>query len=65
VEVNIFDGSDPKGWITQMEHYFSLHDIIDELDKLCYVVLYLDLNWNGGNGEKIHSNGMFLGNNLL
>jgi hypothetical protein len=30
------------GWVTQMEHYFSLHGITDELAKLCYVVLYLD-----------------------
>jgi hypothetical protein len=42
VEVNKFDGSDPMGWVTQMEHYFSLHGITDELAKLCYVVLYLD-----------------------
>jgi hypothetical protein len=42
VEVNKFDGSNPTGWVTQMEHYFSLHGITDELDKLCYVVLYLD-----------------------
>jgi len=42
VEVNKFDGSDPMGWVTQMEHYFSLHGITDELDKLRYVVLYLD-----------------------
>jgi hypothetical protein len=34
VEVNKFDGSDPTGWVTQMEHYFSLHDITDELAKL-------------------------------
>jgi hypothetical protein len=27
VEVNKFDGSDPMGWVTQMEHYFSLHGI--------------------------------------
>jgi hypothetical protein len=26
-----------------MEHYFSLHGITDELAKLHYVVLYLDL----------------------
>jgi hypothetical protein len=42
VEVNKFDGSDPTGWVTQMEHYFSLHGITDELAKLRYVVLYLD-----------------------
>jgi hypothetical protein len=42
IEVDKFDGSDPTSWVTQMEHYFSLHCITDELDKLCYVVLYLD-----------------------
>jgi hypothetical protein len=43
VEVNKFDGFDLTGWVTQMEHYFSLHGITDELAKLRYVVLYLDL----------------------
>jgi hypothetical protein len=43
VEVNKFDGSDPTGWVTQMEHYFSLHGITDDLAKLRYGVLYLDL----------------------
>jgi hypothetical protein len=43
VEVNKIDGLDPTGWVTQMEHYFSLHIIIDDLAKLRYNVLYLDL----------------------
>jgi hypothetical protein len=64
--VNKFDGSDPMGWVTQMEHYFSLHGITDDLIKLCISVLYLDLNdGNGGNGVKIHTEGIFLGPNLL
>jgi hypothetical protein len=42
VEVNKFDGWDPTGWVTQMEHYFSLHGITDDLAKLCYGMLYLD-----------------------
>jgi hypothetical protein len=42
VDVTKFDGSDPTGWVTQMEHYFSLYDIIDDLDKLWYGVLHLD-----------------------
>jgi hypothetical protein len=43
----------PTSWVTQMEHYLSLHDITDELAKLWYGVLHLDLNvGNGGNGEK-------------
>jgi hypothetical protein len=66
VEVNKFDGLDPMGWVTQMEHYFSLHGITDDLAKLHYGVLYLDLNvGNGGNGVKIHAKGMLLGHSLL
>jgi len=42
VEVNKFDGSNPMGWVTQMEHYFSLHGIIDDLAKLHYDFLNLD-----------------------
>jgi hypothetical protein len=42
IEVNKFDGSNPTGWVTQMEHYFSLHGITNELAKLLYDVLYLD-----------------------
>jgi hypothetical protein len=41
--VKKFDGSDPTGWLTQMEHYFSLHDITYYLSKLHYGVLHLDL----------------------
>jgi hypothetical protein len=40
--VNKFDGLDPTGWVTQMEHYFSLHGITDDLAKIRYGVLYLD-----------------------
>jgi hypothetical protein len=42
VDVTKFDGSDPTGWVTQMEHYFSLYDITDDLAKLPYGVLHLD-----------------------
>jgi hypothetical protein len=42
VDVTKFDGSDPTGWVTQMEHYFSLYGITDELAKLQYGVLCLD-----------------------
>ena len=37
-----FDGSNPLGWVTQMEHYFSLHDIKDDIYNLKIKVLYLD-----------------------
>jgi hypothetical protein len=42
VDVNKFYGLDPTGWVTQMEHYFSLYGIIDELAKIRYGVLHLD-----------------------
>jgi hypothetical protein len=42
VDVTKFDGSDPTGWVTQMEHYFSLYCITDDLAKLQYGVLNLD-----------------------
>jgi hypothetical protein len=42
VDVTKFDGSDPTSWVTQMEHYFSLYEIIDELAKHRYGVLHLD-----------------------
>jgi hypothetical protein len=42
VEVNKFYGSDPMVWVTQIEHYLSLHDITNDLTKLRINVLYLD-----------------------
>ena len=42
VDVTKFDGSNSTGWVTQMEHYFSLYDITDELAKLGCGVLHLD-----------------------
>jgi hypothetical protein len=39
--VTKFDGSDPTSWVTQMEHYFSLYGIKDDLTKLRYGVLHL------------------------
>jgi hypothetical protein len=42
VDVKKFDGLDPMGWVTQIEHYFTLHGITDELAKLCYGVFHLD-----------------------
>jgi hypothetical protein len=42
VDVTKFDGSDPTGWVTQMEHYFSLYNITDDLAKLWYGFLHLD-----------------------
>jgi hypothetical protein len=42
VEMHKFDGLDPTGWVSQMEHYFSLHDIRDDETKLHVGVMYLD-----------------------
>jgi len=42
VVVTKFDGSDSTGWVTQMEHYFSLYNITYDLAKLWYGVLHLD-----------------------
>jgi hypothetical protein len=42
VDVTKFDGSNPTGWVTQMEHYFSLYGITNDLAKLRYGVLHLD-----------------------
>jgi len=42
VDVNKFDGFSPTSWVTQMEHYFSLHGITNDLMKLCVSVFYLD-----------------------
>jgi hypothetical protein len=42
VDVTKFDGSDPTGWVTQMERYFSFYDIKNDLAKLRYGVLHLD-----------------------
>jgi hypothetical protein len=42
VDVTKFDGSNPTGWVTQMEQYFSLYDITNDLAKLQYGVLHLD-----------------------
>jgi hypothetical protein len=41
VDVTKFDGSDSTSWVTQMEHYFSLYNITDDLKKLWYDVLHL------------------------
>jgi hypothetical protein len=42
VDTTKFHGSDPTSWVTQMEHYFSLYGITNDLAKLWYVVLHLD-----------------------
>jgi hypothetical protein len=42
VDMTKFDGSDPTDRVTQMEHYFSLYNITDDLAKLHYGVLHLD-----------------------
>jgi hypothetical protein len=42
VDVTKFDGSDPTGWVTQMEHFFSLYGITNDLAKIWFGVLHVD-----------------------
>jgi hypothetical protein len=42
VDVTKFYGSDPSGWVTQMDHYFSSYGITGEFAKLQYSFIYLD-----------------------
>jgi hypothetical protein len=65
VDVNKFDGSDPTVWVTQMEHYFSLYGITNELDKIWYGVLHIDQErWQWWQWRKMLANGMWLGHNF-
>jgi len=58
VDVTKFDGSDPTWWVTQMEHYFSLYGITDDLAKLWYVVLHLDQeHWQWWQWRKTYHQG--------
>jgi hypothetical protein len=41
-EMHKFYGFDSIGWVSQMEHYFSLHDIRDDETKPYVGVLYMD-----------------------
>jgi hypothetical protein len=43
VDMNTFNGSNPYGWVMQMEHYLSLHGIPNDLMKLIVGVLYMDI----------------------
>ena len=53
-----FDSSDPTGWVTQMEHYFSLYGITGDLAKLWYGVLHLDQEcWQWWQWRKIARQG--------
>jgi hypothetical protein len=42
VDVTKFYGLDPTGWVTQMQHYFSLYGIMDKLSKIQYGVLHIN-----------------------
>jgi hypothetical protein len=42
VEMHKFDGSYPARWVSEMEHYFSLHDIQNDETKIHVGVLVLD-----------------------
>ena len=42
LDMQKFDGTDPEGWISQMEHFFFLHNICTTDDKYQVALLYLD-----------------------
>lgn len=42
IDKNKFDGFDPTNWVTQMEHYFSIHSVTYDMEKLRVGLLYLD-----------------------
>ena len=42
VDLDKFDGFKSSGWVTQMEHYFSLRGITNDIIKIKVGVLYLD-----------------------
>jgi hypothetical protein len=55
VDLNKFDGFDLSGWVIQMEHYFSLQGIIDDMMKLKVEVLICKLSrifhWNSSSEQ--------------
>jgi hypothetical protein len=58
VDVTKFDGLDPTGSVTQMEHYFSFYNITDDLTKLRYGVLHLDQErWQWWQWKKVSREG--------
>ena len=66
VDVTKFDGSYPTGWVTQMEHYFSLYNITNDLAKLQYGVLHLDQErWQWWQWRKTSRQGYIAWTNLL
>jgi hypothetical protein len=42
LDMQKFDGTDPAGWVSQMEHFFCLHNICTTDDKYQVALLYLD-----------------------
>lgn len=43
LDMHQFEGSDPMGWVFQMEQYFKLHNITNPVLKVKIGVLYLDV----------------------
>jgi hypothetical protein len=43
VDMKKIDGSDPLGWVTQMEQYLCIRGITNDLHKVHVRVLYLDV----------------------
>ena len=43
LDMQKFDGIDPEGWVSQMEHFFCLHSISTAKDKYQVALVYLDV----------------------
>jgi hypothetical protein len=65
VEVKKFDGSDPIGWVTQMEHYPFMELLMIWQNFIMVSFIWIMKPRNGGSGVEIHNKGMFLGQGLL
>ena len=42
LDMKMFHGTDPEGWVSQMENFFILHNICTIEDKYQVAILYLD-----------------------
>ena len=43
LDMHKFDGTDPTGWVSQMDNLFFLHNISTHVDKYQVELLYLDV----------------------
>ena len=51
LDMHKFDGTDPIGWVSQMEHFFFLHNICMDIDKVQQgSFIWMQNDGNGGSG---------------